>query len=236
MKTLAACLLVALMTPVTVAYGQYTSRPSSARPGCPAGRCQKLSQDGPSAGNVGHSATAPESLGRGMAAVIEAQGRHNLLTSQAVINVERHHQLQIENQRKRVECYYALRKASKDYRAAQSKAARQKARQLAQDLDAQPDDNSDTTAVNIEWPSALQQPKFAGYRRLVELTAGKRSKGVQLTKAEQSRLAESRRAVLASLRNASETISAADRDAAKQFLQDLARGCNRQPDRLAADR
>jgi hypothetical protein len=185
-----------------------------------------------------HSSTAAEGTLRGMASMIEAQGRYNVLTAQAQINAAEAHRMQIENKQKRAETYFAMREANKRRRSAENESRRQKAEDLARHQEKPAEQNAvvNLAMAEIVWPVLLQQPKFAGYRKLVEQVVAKRAGGNELSQEESSRLVKANRAVLTTLTRIDETISDADRDAARTFVSHLTGDADAAPARLATNR
>jgi hypothetical protein len=222
--------LLLVVTMVGISDAQDQNRGSTCSQGC------SPACFGPyAAGYTRHSSTAAEGRMRGVAAMIEAQGRYNLLTSLAIVNMIEAQRLQIENHQRRVEAYYALREANRHYRDAENEARRQRTTDVVRNQNGHPKQGAaaEVATVAIQWPTMLEEPNFAGYRKLVERLAAKRANGSEPTKAECSRLAQANRVVLAVLKNAPENTT--DRDAAGQFVKNLAKGHSPEPTRLATN-
>jgi hypothetical protein len=98
MKTSAACLTMILISHATVALAQggrlgNTFPSTTTGYGVPA---RQYNFGAPVAGHVHHASTCTESARRGAAAMIQAQGQYNLLTSLAMLNVTEAQRRQFE--------------------------------------------------------------------------------------------------------------------------------------------
>ena len=161
---------------------------------------------GPVAGHVDHASTVAESYGRGAAAVIQAQGQYNYLTSLAARNAVETQKRAIENHKFRVETLNDMRAAYKARTAAEYRA--QRAHVVAANLPAA------APSAKLNWPAELAGADLAGYRRLVERLVGQWVAGLALSDSDRSRLDEATSLVIKKL----EQTSAADATVARQFL------------------
>jgi hypothetical protein len=101
MKTLATCLTLVLISHATLAFAQNPNKGKRGSSKAPAGYGVPQQQFGfgaPVAGQIHHSSTYEEGVGRATAAIIQAQGQYNLLTSLAMQNVAQVQQKQFELQ------------------------------------------------------------------------------------------------------------------------------------------
>ncbi len=239
MKCFRILLAVVVMTSVNASQAQNLGTVGSQGYGIPVPNAGSGQVCGPCiAGHVHHASTVAESYGRGIAARGQAQAYYNLLTSQAMRNAAETERLEIENKQKRAEAYHARREAYKNRVAAEFAARRHATQSIAGKDHAQPEARV-ASAVGIEvqitWPVALEQPRFAGYRKLVKQTVAERVAGNELTIAQRSRLSQANHAVLAVLSKADGEASVAERDAARHFVENLATGSIPETVRLAAN-
>jgi hypothetical protein len=141
--------------------------------------------------------------------------------------------IRIENAQRRAESLGDVQDANRARRAAEIEVLRQRNARTAKDLARLfgSEETASQMPAGIAWPAALQDGKFAGYRRVVERAAALRAAGFSLTGQEQSHLAESHRAVLRILRDS----TADGRDAAAAFVANLQAGGLPQAEAVAAD-
>ncbi|NUQ66208.1 MAG: hypothetical protein HUU20_27415 [Pirellulales bacterium] len=188
MKPLAACLSLLLFACTDLAYAQ--QNPRKHRPGDEntSGYGVPQHQFGfgaPVAGFVHHSATASEAAYRGMAAMVQAQGQCNLLTSLARLNALEAHRKQLENEQLRAETYAAMRKDYQERRKAELAFLRGKTKAPEQ---AEAADAVAAIPGEILWPATLLRPEFAGYRALVERIMNDQTGGRGVSQTDRSRL------------------------------------------------
>ena len=224
MKTFATCLTVVLMTSAAVSRAQTSL---SQRPGPSAGYGVPTQEYGfgpPCAGLIHHSTTAAEGYNRGVAAMIQARAQYNLLTSLAKLNALEAQRMQIENHQQWVESKNALRKAYREERDAQLAARRKQPDGASQEktTEAKRSQASDSSAAvtSLQWPVALTEPKYAGYRKLAEGIAAQRLNGKVVEAAERKHLKDVSREVLKKLDRDNPT----DRDLAQRFVENLVDG------------
>lgn len=174
------------------------------------------------AGHVYHSATAAEGYGRGMAAMIQAQGYFQLATSQAMINAAATQRMHIENKQRRAETYLAMREAYEARRLAAIQTKRE-AQTVARMRYARPEEDTMVMSIKtaLPWPTALRQDKFASYRSLVDRLMVNRAKGLTWTNAERTRFIQATQTVLKSLKEADEIRGKADYAAAHRFASQV---------------
>lgn len=116
----------------------------------------------------------PESAARqGMAAQVRSAGMYNLLSSEAMINVEDARSKAMDNQVKFVNTYFEKRRLNKMYRDAERRPRGSHEDWVRYAQEAAPDELSasqlDKLQGIIEWPRALQGDKFAPYREKLEV-------------------------------------------------------------------
>ncbi len=219
MRTASKFLLIALalyalttMVPVTPAAGQ--------PPWLPRGRAPVL-------GRVyfGHGTTPAESYARGAAAVMQAQGFRNLLTSQARIHAAEADRLDMENHRRWVQVYFEARKMNRQYRAEQ-RGQRLTAEQLEQIAAAgRPDPLSpselDPITGKIHWPILLKADCYEPLRTELEALFAQRAAGDLDVEAylELDRLIDQ---MIEQLKTTVCSVPQMDYVAAKRFLRSLA--------------
>ena len=164
---------------------------------------------GPVAGHVDHSSTIAEGIGRGVAAVVQADGQYNYLTSLGARNAEEARERAIENYKYGVNSLAEVRAAYKariteEYRPLRTRL------NSPYSVDAAP-------AAKIHWPAELGGSDLAGYRLLVERTMGQRMAGMTMTSYDRSRLNEATKLAVKKL----ERTSPFDAAVARQFLNSV---------------
>jgi hypothetical protein len=101
MKILATCLTLVLISHTTLAFAQNPSKGKRGSSKASTGYGVPQQQFGfgaPVAGQIHHSSTYEEGVARAQAAIIQAQGQYNLLTSLALRNMAEYQQKQFEFQ------------------------------------------------------------------------------------------------------------------------------------------
>jgi hypothetical protein len=135
-----------------------------------------------------HASTAAEGFQRGMADVIRSTGAYNLMTSQAMSNVEDARQKYISNRLYGTQTYFEMRKLNKQARAAEAgpRPTQQDVIRYAQErapnrLTAS---EVDPLTGSIAWPSLLQEDAFKTEREELEKLYGERAGRGSLTASE----------------------------------------------------
>jgi len=214
MKSFAVALMVVLLGSASVAQAQGNGRGSQWRSGVTAygvpGHHYGFGHA--VAGGVHHASTAYESGCRGVAAMIQAQGQYNLLSSLAMMNVAQAQRMQMENYQQRLESQAAMRQAYQERRAEELAARRGNSRAAVAAADAQ-----SAPAIGLSWPAAMQGTEYAGYRRLAERVLARQATGAEVPAADVARLREAHRSALRRL-GASDSPEAGE---AVQFVQNL---------------
>lgn len=183
----------------------------------------------PTAGFIHHSATAQEAAARGAAAMIQARGQYNLLTSLAALNATEAQRRELENKQLKADRYLAMRQSYRERRAAELSQSRA-------DINA-PKETVAADAISaipreIFWPVALQASEFDGYRRLVEQIVTNQNSGRAIAFSDKSRLHRATRLVESKLTSD----GSAEAEAAMAFLETLTGKTPRQATHLANNR
>lgn len=146
---------------------------------------------------------------RGWAAMTQAQGQYNLLTSLAAMNMMEVRRVQREMERQRAAELAAMRAEYNQHKAERVAAARERNRARNQELA-----GARRLAAAVSWPSFLQQFQFDGYRDLVDRLIGQRASGQTLASSETCRLHTATQMVLNRLRQD----GSPEADAAARFV------------------
>jgi hypothetical protein len=123
MKLLAACLTIALIIHASTASAQ-SNRDYPSGAGVPRSHYGFGHAVG---GHIRHDSTYEAGILRGTAAMIQARGQYNLLTSLAMLNVAKVRQIQWEMQQQQAAVKAVMKEAYKHRRAAQLAERRAKA-------------------------------------------------------------------------------------------------------------
>jgi hypothetical protein len=224
MKALAISLAVVMGSWGTAVYGQSRSQ-AAALAARPAYAASTYYYGGPYYLPACYQPLAPWGVRMGgAAALIEAQGRWNYLTSEAMKNVEEARRLAIENSPRRVETYFQLREINREALARERAASRSKSaagRATAANkpkpvLPVLPD-----AAAHLAWPTALQGEQYAAERSVVKRILDRASAN-GIGAEDRERMAQTTQVLLAQLKGQVRETSPADYMTAKRFLERLA--------------
>lgn len=155
MRTFFCLIVVAILVPADESFGQ-----------------RWRGYGGYGGGGYRHASTAAEGFQRGMADVVRSTGAYNLMTSEAMINVETARQQYISNRLYGTQTYFEMRRLNKEARAAEAgpRPTQQDVIRYAQErapnrLTAS---EVDPLTGNIAWPSLLQEDAFKTEREELE--------------------------------------------------------------------
>lgn len=128
MKIFAACLTMILLSHTSLGLAQDGKRAKGYRSQATAGYGVPGNHYGfgaPVAGQIHHSSTYEEGVMRGTAAIIQAQGQYNLLSSLAMLNMAQYQRMQYEHQQLVAANQAAMRQAYLERRDAKLAAQRE---------------------------------------------------------------------------------------------------------------
>lgn len=218
MKTMLTSLAVLILTGPALAQGP--TGPAGSR--CPGRVVYAVGPWHPWAGRHWHAATAAESYLRGQADVIRARGYYNLLSSQAAINATEAYRAHLDNQLKRTETYFAMRKVNQEETSARRASRRSRYLEAAANRPKpRPTEILDAVAGNILWPTALLGEPYAADRTFVERVQAHAKSGGPITQDARAQLAQTVDRMVATLRTQVRQTPGTDYAAAKRFLQNL---------------
>jgi HEAT repeat protein len=180
-----------------------------------------------------YASTSKESHARGMAALIEAQGRYNLLTARAAAHAEEARRLHIENHLKATQTYFDMRRANEAYQAeqkAQQESRRSKRFAETAKLPPQPKKPTRLTASQLDpatgkitWPEALKTEDFAKFRDNLDTLFKQRAEsGGEFGPESQFKVEQVTTAMLEELRKHIRDLRTVDYLAAHKFINALA--------------
>lgn len=118
------------------------------------------------------ASTVAESYARGIADVVRSRGQYNLLTSEALINVEDARTKNMQNRLQWTQTYFEMRKMNRDYRrelrgpTPSPEAFARWAREAAPDRLKSVE--LDSITGRISWPTLLQEARYAPLRASME--------------------------------------------------------------------
>lgn len=183
-----------------------------------------------------HSSTPYEGWARGNAAILRGWGEFNYLTSLANVNNQDAYEHFLQNDRMRVEVYFAKKQTWDSWRATQ-RQARPTPEQLARWADQQRPDRLAATQINAEtgkiaWPTLLTAPEYAEARAQLDGLFALRAKGMS-----QPHFVADVKAAIGNLRttllNEMEAIPAMEYISVDKFLDSLHYESYFLPDRVA---
>jgi hypothetical protein len=175
-----------------------------------------------------HASTAEESILRGWADVMRAQGLYNVMTSQALIHQAEAYRLQVENRVARTEAYFKMRDINRQARFGNHPPGAPKTAAASQPQSRpivpgpSPLDAAGLTRGLVRWPAALQDERCASYRQVVERLVAKNYQFGGLADEDRSTLTQASRAMAGELRSRIRSCSPQDYVDAKQLLIALA--------------
>jgi hypothetical protein len=227
MRALTTLLAVGLMTAAETAAAQTLATGCFT---CPAMPCI--------AGDVYHASTAAESFLRGQAAVIQAGAVWNLLSSQAVINMEIARQQELDNHLKKIQTYYDGREESRRRQAAEEIGKRHSAEdyaRYAKQANPRPlcPHELDPRSGVICWPNALRSDQFTPQREILAEVFARRALNGRFDSPDLQEVRQTTTVMLSQLQGQVRTLPAAEYMAGKRFLESVAFQAS-QPDPLAA--
>ncbi len=118
------------------------------------------------------ASTIAESYARGIADVVRSRGQYNLLTSEALINVEDARTKNMQNRLQWTQTYFEMQKMNRDYRrelrgpTPSPEAFARWAREAAPDRLKSVE--LDSITGRIQWPTLLQEERYAPLRASLE--------------------------------------------------------------------
>ena len=124
-------------------------------------------------GGYDHASTLSEGFGRGLGAVIRAQGEYNLNTSAAAINISLARQQEIENRKRWTQSYFEIRDLNRQTLEAETKRLRGtpedwlRVAQAGKPKRLSPSE-LDIVSGEIRWPILLTARDYSGQRVALE--------------------------------------------------------------------
>lgn len=141
-----------------------------------------------------HASTAAEGYQRGMADVIRSTGTYNLLTSEAMKNVEDARKKYIENRLQGTDTYFEMRRLNKQARQAETGPRPTQNDVIRYAQERAPDRLSpsevDPLTGGIAWPSLLQEDTFKTAREKLNELYEKRAGRGSLTASELNQVSQ----------------------------------------------
>jgi len=173
-----------------------------------------------------HAATAAESYARGGADVVRAWGLHNLLTSQAMVNLAEARHREIENRVAQTQAFFQMRDINRSYRQRElaARSARNSVKRDTRAARKGEESKPEIVALRdgrIPWPKALQNDTFESHRSVLEQMALRQVTSGAVSDSDCSTLAHARRAMVVELRKRIHEYSPQDYVDAKRFLTNL---------------
>jgi hypothetical protein len=173
----------------------------------------------------GRATTPAGSAMNGMANVVSAKGNYNLSTSAAAINMTQARSNEIKNHQQYENTYFQMRNANQAYQKAHEKPrlTEQQLVRMARDEAPQPVSPSELnpTSGKINWPSVLQEPRFAADRTLLEELSAKKAAHGSLAIADEMAARKMIESMFAELKTQVGVVPMPDYLAARNFLRSM---------------
>lgn len=175
-----------------------------------------------------HASTFEEGVLRGWADVVRAQGLYNVMTSQALVYQAEAYRKQMENQVARTQSYFTMRDINRQARfgnrapSAPQMAAPSRPQARPTVLRPSPLETAGVTRGVVQWPTALQDERYAGYRQVVQRLVAKNYQYGGLADEDRSTLTQASRAMTSVLKSRIRNCSPQEYVEAKQLLIALA--------------
>jgi hypothetical protein len=173
----------------------------------------------------GRAITPAGSAMNGMANAISARGNYNLSTSAAAINMTQAQSNEIKNHQQYENTYFQMRNTNQAYQAAHEKPrlTEQQLVRMARDEAPQPVSPSEVnpTSGKINWPSVLQEPRFAADRTLLEGFSAKKAAHGSLAIADEMAARKTIESAFAELKTQVLVVPMPDYLAARTFLRSM---------------
>ena len=173
-----------------------------------------------------HASTAAEGGLRGMGDLVRSQGQANLSNSAAAINYSIAQKNEIENRSQWTHTYFQMRKANREYRAAERGprptmedlvryAQRGKPKRLGTS-------EVDTVTGAINWPVLLRSDEFAASRSELEAAFARRASHSAIDAEDYAKVKRATSRMLADLKKQVRNVPSNQYMIAKRFIESLA--------------
>jgi hypothetical protein len=170
-----------------------------------------------------HCSTVFEGYARGQAELMRAQGENSLLYSQAMVNREEAYKRYLDNKQTYLANLWENKAKNKKERFGEG-PSKKSPYSAASNVRVNP--KVEITLIDqhtgkINWPTALQDSSFKGYRQAVEQILAKYSNSANVSAADQARLINTKQAMEETLKGNIRKYSTQDYLLARQFLNIL---------------
>lgn len=173
-----------------------------------------------------HSSTAAEGYMRGMGSAVRSQGAYNLMTSEAMKNVEDARTKAIRNNLEYTKTFFQMREINREYRDAQRPDPLSAEQWASINASYKPKPLStnehDEVTGSLKWPLILQGEQFEEYRQQIEsLMQHRAAAGGTLGPDEYAQMSDTIEAMNAEMRKDIESYSPTQYMRSRNFLRSL---------------
>jgi hypothetical protein len=172
------------------------------------------------------ASTPAEGYARGMADVLRARGRQNLLNSEAAINATEARKRAIDNREKWTDTYFRLRKKNREYRAQLGAPRLSEEDWIRYAQQGKPERLSpselDAVSGQIRWPILLRDERFSEERNVIQNAFAERASTGSLSRDDLLAVNDATDAILAALKDDIRQLPPDEYMQTKNFVESIA--------------